>query len=1019
MTEKKSSFIHKVISFLKVVFGVTIFVVIVPVIFYYCYLWGHRILEGAMLGGDTAYHLAWMKALDRFYPKMPLWFPFAGMGSSIILGYWVFSYYLAIIGSHLSSFSISQMVRLLEFVSVPIVCLEIYLFLWIRKKNIIMATLGALLFPLSSLAWGWVTNAGFFSMQLSTIVYLPTFMFFDLYLESELVNSENKSRKRLFLLGYAIFMALGFLIHGSFMPNLYLGLPLYAVIRSQLLPRRKEKRLTSLLRSIKVLTVTIVLGFLAGAYFFLPQRQYFALQPFISTYGAADTPTLPWRAFLGFERLTAEVGSLYVPLFLSLLVTIFGLIGTFLALIKRNFLAALGIVAFFYVCWLSSARYLATNFPFLQLPLLPTATRVSSLTGIYLTIMAAYGLWSVADLPGVVIRWVGNQLKKVGKAGRWLDFGFGKLAFIVSTALVVILSVWAFNDFRSRQVYSLEENEHGILREYRGYGMLTVDVENLAVPLCKVPGWENEVAKGRNCQDYMPKWVIGEDSPDSWPQDFTEAVKVLNLGKFDRVSVSPFLGPVVFSFARHSEASMVSTPGGPTAINLGWMGIHDRILFLEGEETSKESAQIAKWFGTKYVFLKEKDHKKIFPEDAWPLRVQSSGIAIREFNESSGLATLSTKPAVLVIGSQDDDAYSLVFQTVIKGGFSFDQALLVEGSNRIDDYSLEELRKFEVIVLQGYSYRRQSKAWSLLRDYVDSGGSLYLETGWQYVNKDWGRGPDKSGNFSPAEFSEPSPVSKTQWENIGGDFGTAVLETEFGKDLNLANFGSLSWGDSNWGIAMAERDNLQSWAEPVLMINNKVVMARGSFGQGRVFWSGMNFLSHVFDKENKEEYRLLGNVFQYLLRPKDVKEGKVLMDWDSPDRIEFTLSQVPKEPVFLYFAETFTPNWRAYLEKNGERDRLKIFRAGPGFKAVRLTGLVGGEKVIFEYSPKKVLLVSFGITFITFLVLMVLIFDAWLFNQSLEKKLKSRLFGKHLNAQIGLRRSLKEKIVGAVRWDEE
>ena len=98
-----------------VTLSILIFLLSVCLIVYTSYLFGHRVLEGGMLGGDTPYHLGLMSALNRYFPKIPLWFPFAGAGSSLILGYWAFSYYLAIAGSHINGMSLEQWVRLLEF----------------------------------------------------------------------------------------------------------------------------------------------------------------------------------------------------------------------------------------------------------------------------------------------------------------------------------------------------------------------------------------------------------------------------------------------------------------------------------------------------------------------------------------------------------------------------------------------------------------------------------------------------------------------------------------------------------------------------------------------------------------------------------------------------------------------------------------------------------------------------------------------------------------------------------------
>lgn len=1004
----------------KLIFSLLLFAAAIPLIFYLSYLLGHRVLEGGMLGGDTAYHLSWIHTLDRFYPKIPMWFPFAGSGSSIVLGYWVFSYYLAIVGSHLSSLTVEQMVRLLEFLSVPIVCVEIYIYLWVRVKNQVMATLGALLYPLSSIAWGWVSHAGFFAMQLSTALILPAFLFFDLYLESELVDPGRVARKRLYLLGFSLFMALGILTHGSFMPNLFLGLPFYTLLRSQLSPRRSEGRILSLARATKVLMVAMVFGILAGAFFLLPQQHYLRLQSFLPTYGAADTPILPWRGFLGFERLSISVGSLYVPLFLSILVSVFALVGILFALVRRKFLAALGLVALFYVWWLSSARFLATNFPFLSLFLLPTSTRLSSITSIYLTILAAYGLWSIADIPGVVLRFIGGQLGKIGAAGKIIEFGLGKLSLALSAVLVVILSIWAFYNFRSQQIYPAEQTEEwGNIEAYPGYGTL-----GMPIPLCKVPGWEDEGVGGeQTCQDYEPRFSIGKEVPDSWWPGTDEKVKDLDKTSSTRVAVSPFLGGITFSFADHmGDASMVATPSGQSALNLSWLGIHDKALFHEGEETAEEVAEIAKWFGIRYVFLQGGDDRAVFyryPEETWPLAPPLNGVIIREFKDSPGLVTLSTKPAVLVIGSEEKEAYILAFRVAVKGGTSFDQTVLVQGTPNIDGYSLEELKKFSTLVLHGYSYRNSQKAWGLLKEFVEEGGTLFIDTGWQFVAKDWGKGPDSAGDFLKISLPEPSPVKETRWEGAGVSWDRAVLETEMGEGLDLGKFGSLEWRGLPWGMALAEKEELQPWAEPILTSEDKVIIAKGNFGKGKVVWSGMNLFAHAYDQESAEEYRLIGNIFRFLLPQKGIEEGEVLVNWEYPDRVEISFSKVPKGPSFLYFAQSYTPDWRAYLLKDGKKNPLKIYRAGPGFKAVRLENLTGEEKLVFEYSLKKVFLASFGVTGLSLVIQLLLILDALFLSRALEKKVLRKVLGRDSFSWEDLEKALKRRLRGATRWEEE
>ena len=301
----------------------SLFLASVVLIIYYCYLFGHRVLEGGMLGGDTPYHLALMNALNRYYPRIPFWFPFAGAGSSLLLGYWAFSYYLAIFAAHLTGMTLAQWVRILEFATVPVVCIEIYIYIWVRFKNQAMALMGAFLYPLSSMSWGWTSLAGFFTMQMSSIFYVPGILFVDLYLESEFKPTAGKVNRNWWLLGFFLVVGLGTLVHLSFIPNFYLTLPLYALVWSQINVRNGENRLWSLMCAVKAVVILAVAGVLAGAFILIPQYQYFSLQPYTPTYGPTDTPFTNWKVFLGLSKPTSIVGSFYAPLFISLLTTFF------------------------------------------------------------------------------------------------------------------------------------------------------------------------------------------------------------------------------------------------------------------------------------------------------------------------------------------------------------------------------------------------------------------------------------------------------------------------------------------------------------------------------------------------------------------------------------------------------------------------------------------------------------------------------------------------------------------------
>jgi hypothetical protein len=119
--------------------------------------------------------------------------------------------------------------------------------------------------------------------------------------------------------------------------------------------------------------------------------------------------------------------------------------------------------------------------------------------------------------------------------------------------------------------------------------------------------------------------------------------------------------------------------------------------------------------------------------------------------------TLSNKPVILVIGSPEKGVYADVFSLAIEGQALYDEYLIVEGEDRVDQYSLEELQNFDILHLHGYEYTNDKKAWGLLQDYVSGGGALFVDTGWQYQIPEW-------------EFSQaPSvlPISRSSWTNYG------------------------------------------------------------------------------------------------------------------------------------------------------------------------------------------------------------------------------------------------------------
>ena len=318
---------------------------------------------------------------------------------------------------------------------------------------------------------------------------------------------------------------------------------------------------------------------------------------------------------------------------------------------------------------------------------------------------------------------------------------------------------------------------------------------------------------------------------------------------------------------------------------------------------------------------------------------------IYEYKDAEPIVAVSNKPSVLVIGREDIRVYDSVFKKAPFGFISYAEAFLVKGRENVDDHSLEELKKFDVLFLHGYKYKSRSAAWRLLDAYVKQGGRLFVDTGWQFTAADWDAG----------ETAEFFPTTELSWTDFGktSDYRLhdGLINT---KGIETSGFEPLIWNDQPWGVSSG--DNLRSWAEPILAVNGHPLVAGGQYGRGRVVWSGMNLLGHipVFDSKHPEMI-FAARLIDWLLEGHEPTNFKFGEDFTgqrpNPDKVIFTLNTNIPENTSLYFKEAYYPRWRARLIRNNAEmeqfNDLKIYIAGPGFMLVQLPQANSGDIVEF------------------------------------------------------------------------
>jgi hypothetical protein len=258
---------------------------------------------------------------------------------------------------------------------------------------------------------------------------------------------------------------------------------------------------------------------------------------------------------------------------------------------------------------------------------------------------------------------------------------------------------------------------------------------------------------------------------------------------------------------------------------------------------------------------------------------------------------------------------------------------MVRGSTPyIDDYTDQQLADYRTIVLIGYRYHDGNTAWDRLDRWVQAGGSLYVETGWQYVDPDWDAGE------APAAL----PITSLRWTAI--DPGAAVEVA--GRPA--PDWGALSYQGAAWGASAAGAT--RPGAEPLVTAGGKVLVARWSRGSGRVVWSGMNLLAHATQSKSDAEDKFIVDQASWLLPVTGSAQASLQPQWVDGEQAVLDLNPA-SGPALVLFKESCFPGWSARLETPSGTRPVKIEDAEMDFMLVHLDQVPAGSRLVFTYGP--------------------------------------------------------------------
>ena len=958
---------------------------------------GNVLLEDPLKGGDSALHIAYTQWLSQYFPNVPHWFPEVGGGVSLLHGYPILAHYSVIILHQLSELTLLQSSAVIGWITFPITAIGIYLFCWSALKNQTVGLIAAVFFLLAPLSWTWIHDWGFFPYSVG-LVYLPmALLLYDRYLSLVLKNPRSPMR-RLWMIGLVASIVLATLTHPSAAAGAVLLIVLYSLFYS--ITTKSQSRSRVLLSGAKAGLICGVMVAMILAFYLVPFSSYgrIANREGLNLLPVHLVPHLPKAEFFGLKPI--DISIIHTRMSNPLAVSALLLGGLALSWRTSRKALALTFAALFAAIYalFPQLPFSLSNLSS-SLAMVFSIRAALGAVMILFPVGAAYGAVALGFLLISPVIWLrNNATRTIGLGGLqgfvasglgivlaiaalfWIGQIQSSTPYIVdygpSSAGIDLRDVWNLRSDDSCELPTADTKTLALCQEPRAREELNVQeflmecdraIAAGYVPpsLCSDPSpssasieefkdqcdnAESFTESMRPCEALV-EGILAQLSPANWPVGpvaqikdsnwLTESVAELGLILPDdepvRIDISSRYAGLAQFFTVFSGTSQIQTYTNQLSLIHAIWGYQSGIFYSEELGSPQSINELADWLGIQYVFLNP-DHDPVdkFAAAGWRTVSSDVGAYAMENPGAPGLATISTRPTVLVIGGQSNGSYAQLYKLAIEGVAPYEEFTLVEGSDRIDKYSLDELLLFDTLFLHGYDYKNGDKAWKLLDQYVRSGGSIFLDTGWQFEIPEW-------------EFEQtPSviPLSELAWRNAGQENSYRIEGDEIASGIDSTKFDPLIWEDSPWGFASADSGKLREWGRPILSHEGYPLLAGGEYGEGRVVWSGMNLLSHVIAYDNPEEQLLLNRLLNWLGGDReDSQELEAVVERSHPDRVDFSASSLQGDRPWLYWREAWYPNWHAKLTEGETITEVPIFRAGPGFMLMPL-GLGGGQTSI-------------------------------------------------------------------------
>lgn len=320
-------------------------------------------------------------------------------------------------------------------------------------------------------------------------------------------------------------------------------------------------------------------------------------------------------------------------------------------------------------------------------------------------------------------------------------------------------------------------------------------------------------------------------------------------------------------------------------------------------------------------------------------------------------------PAVAFFG--DRASYEDLLRILGSRNLNSRKVIPVYGGEFIDGVDSRELTAFDAVIASQYRYRNQKRAFEVLKNYVNSGGNLFIDTG---------------GEVKEAEslqLPEVFPVTTSQRRGFGRSWDFSVDAHPVTRDVDFSKFGPPIFDEDEWKLSVPiDAGDLREGSVVILQHSDKPLLVERALGKGQVIWSGMSLLFHYDQYTGDDEAQLFINILNQFISLEANEVLSATVEWEKPERV---VIRTQEEVRGVLFKEEGYEGWRVKLTSHSNK-RLPIYLTGPtfpGFMYVPIPETVDGPFTLqFSYHGETLYWVVTLVSFlVTVLVLEMILFD--------------------------------------------